>query len=142
MILKLFGNSWGNSYIPCLLLIITLPVTCGESKILPNINKFQNITAMMAGFANNTCVKEVQSFDFISVYQDDLYCLTDQKVSVKADSKLSRQNQNSKKLLTVKKSNSRNKFLNHDIFLISVELRTMYQKVTRNFFFQTTKTHG
>ena len=96
----------------------------------------------MAGFANNTCVKEVQSFDFISVYQDDLYCLTDQKVSVKADSKLSRQNENSKKLLTVKKSNSRNKFLNHDIFLISVELRTMYQKVTRNFFFQTTKTHG
>ena len=32
---------------------------------------------MIAGFANNTCVNEVQGFDFISVYQDDLYCLTD-----------------------------------------------------------------
>ena len=59
--------------------------------------------AMIAGFANITCVKDIQSFDFISVYEDDLYCLTDQKVSVKADSKLSRQNENSKKLLTVKK---------------------------------------
>ena len=31
--LKSFGNSLSNSYLPCLILIITLYVTCGESKI-------------------------------------------------------------------------------------------------------------
>ena len=31
--LKSFGNSWGNSYIPCFLLITTLRFTCGEKKI-------------------------------------------------------------------------------------------------------------
>ena len=31
--LKLFCNSWGNSYVPCLLLIITICFTCGERKI-------------------------------------------------------------------------------------------------------------
>ena len=31
--LETFGKSWGNSYIPCLLLIITLRFTCGERKI-------------------------------------------------------------------------------------------------------------
>ena len=31
--LKSFGNSWGNSYIPCLLLIIVLQFNCGERKI-------------------------------------------------------------------------------------------------------------
>ena len=31
--LRLFGNSWGNSHIPCLLLIITLRFTCDEKKI-------------------------------------------------------------------------------------------------------------
>ena len=30
--LKSFGSSWGNSYILCLLLIITLRFTCGEKK--------------------------------------------------------------------------------------------------------------
>ena len=28
-----FGNSWGNPYIPCVLLIIALRFTCGERKI-------------------------------------------------------------------------------------------------------------
>ena len=53
-------------------------------------------------------------------------------VSVKADStlsKFSKQNEPSKKLFTVKKCNSRNTFLNCNIFLISVVLRTLYQKV-------------
>ena len=31
--IKSFGNSFGNSYTPCLLLIITLCFTCGEKKI-------------------------------------------------------------------------------------------------------------
>ena len=31
--LSSFGNSSGNSYIPCLLLVITLRCTCGEKKI-------------------------------------------------------------------------------------------------------------
>ena len=32
--LKSFSNLWGNSYIPCLLLIITLLFTCGEKKMI------------------------------------------------------------------------------------------------------------
>ena len=32
--LKFFGNFWGNSYLPCLLLIITLRFTSSETKIL------------------------------------------------------------------------------------------------------------
>ena len=54
---------------------------------------------MIVGFAINTCVYEGHSFDFVSVYQDNLYCPTDQKVSAKADSRLSkfsRQNEHSK----------------------------------------------
>ena len=31
---KSFGNSFSNSYIPCLLLIITLRFTCGEKKMV------------------------------------------------------------------------------------------------------------
>ena len=31
--LKLFGNSWSNSYIPCLLVIIAHRFTCGERKV-------------------------------------------------------------------------------------------------------------
>ena len=37
--LKLIGNSWGNSYIPCLLLIITLSFICAEKKNWKNIKK-------------------------------------------------------------------------------------------------------
>ena len=40
--LKSFDNSWGNSYAPCLLLIITVCFTCGEKKIWSNIKKSQN----------------------------------------------------------------------------------------------------
>ena len=39
----LFSNSWGNSYIPGLLLIITLLFTCGEKKICFSIEVSQNI---------------------------------------------------------------------------------------------------
>ena len=45
--LKLFGNSTGYSYIPCLLLIITLRFTCGEAKIFATIKKSQNDMNMM-----------------------------------------------------------------------------------------------
>ena len=41
--LRLCGNLWGNSYIPRLLLIITIPSTCDETKILSNIKMSQNI---------------------------------------------------------------------------------------------------
>ena len=37
---KSFGNSWGNSYIPYLLLIITFRLSCGKKKIWSN---FQNL---------------------------------------------------------------------------------------------------
>ena len=40
---KSFGNLWGNSYKPCLLPIITIPFTCGDTKILSNIKMSQNI---------------------------------------------------------------------------------------------------
>ena len=43
----MFGNSWGNLYISCLLLIITLYFTCGERKNWWNIQKFQNIMSMV-----------------------------------------------------------------------------------------------
>ena len=42
--LKWFSNSWGNSYIPCFLLIIMLSFICGERKIWSNIKKSQSIT--------------------------------------------------------------------------------------------------
>ena len=44
-----FGNSWGNSYIPCLLLIITLRSTCGEKKVWQSIKKSQNIMSIIVG---------------------------------------------------------------------------------------------
>ena len=37
--LKLLGNLRGNSCMPCLLVIITLPFTCGERKTCSNIKK-------------------------------------------------------------------------------------------------------
>ena len=40
---KLFGDSWGTLYIPYLLLVIALRLTCGEKKIWSNIKKCQNI---------------------------------------------------------------------------------------------------
>ena len=43
LILRSHGNSWGNSYISCLLLIIMLCFTCGEQKNWQNIKKSQNI---------------------------------------------------------------------------------------------------
>ena len=42
-----FGNSWGNSYISYLLLIITLYFTCGERKNYSTIRKSQNIMNMV-----------------------------------------------------------------------------------------------
>ena len=46
---KSFGNSWGNSYIPCLQVIITYRFTCGERKICQNIKKSQNIMKVVVG---------------------------------------------------------------------------------------------
>ena len=36
-------KSFGNSYILCLLLIIMIRFTCGDTKVLPNIKMSQNI---------------------------------------------------------------------------------------------------
>ena len=47
--LKSSVNSTGNSYIPCLLLIIKLRLTCGETKIWSDIKKSQNIMNMIVG---------------------------------------------------------------------------------------------
>ena len=46
--LKLFSNSWGNSYIPCLLLTIKLRFNCGESIIWSNIKKSSNIWLILS----------------------------------------------------------------------------------------------
>ena len=40
---KSFGNSWGNLYIPCLSLIITIRFAFRDKKISANIKKSQNI---------------------------------------------------------------------------------------------------
>ena len=48
-----FCNSFGSSYIPCLLLIITFRFTCGERKIWPNMKKSQNIMIATAGDLKN-----------------------------------------------------------------------------------------
>ena len=47
LILKSFCNSWGNLYILCLLLMITLLFTCGERKHWSNIKRSQNIMTMI-----------------------------------------------------------------------------------------------
>ena len=41
--LKSFGNSLGNSYIPCLQVIIAHRLTCGETTIWYNIKMSQNV---------------------------------------------------------------------------------------------------
>ena len=46
--LKSFGNFWGSLYIPCLVLIITIRFTCGDTKILSNIKMSQNIMTRIA----------------------------------------------------------------------------------------------
>ena len=45
--LKLFGDSWGNSCIPCLYVIIVYRFTCGERRIWWNIEKSQNIMKLI-----------------------------------------------------------------------------------------------
>ena len=45
--LQSFGSSWCNSYMSCLLLIITLCFTCGERKIWSNIKWSRNIMIMI-----------------------------------------------------------------------------------------------
>ena len=47
--LQSFGNSWDNSYIPCLLLIITTRFICGDQNILSNIKMSQSILTRIAG---------------------------------------------------------------------------------------------
>ena len=43
LILKSFFKSWGNMYIPCLLLIIMLRFICGERKVCSTVKKSQII---------------------------------------------------------------------------------------------------
>ena len=45
--LKLFGNSWGNSYIPGLKVKIPHRFTYGERRILENIEKSRNIIKLI-----------------------------------------------------------------------------------------------
>ena len=47
-------KSFGNLYIPCLLLKISLCFTCGERKIWPSIRKSQNIMTMIVGLVEKT----------------------------------------------------------------------------------------
>ena len=44
---------WGNSDIPCLLVIITLRFTCGEKKNWQSIKKSQNVMSMIVPTQNN-----------------------------------------------------------------------------------------
>ena len=76
--LKSFGNSWGNSYTSCLLLIIALRFTCGERKIwwyLPNSRSTISmiVAAIIHGiFATNSSfrVKAHCGKSLISVFQE------------------------------------------------------------------------
>ena len=78
---------FGNSYIPCLLLIITILFTCGDTKILSNIKMSQNIMTRIVVLCGElsqdfSCVlcwiKEKD--DFISEkYTGNDFVLTDQK---------------------------------------------------------------
>ena len=45
--LKLFGNSLGNSYIPCLKVKIADLFTYGERRVLENIEKSRNIIKLI-----------------------------------------------------------------------------------------------
>ena len=47
--LKLFGNSWGNSYRKIIILRINFRFTCGKSKFRGNIINSQNISSMIVG---------------------------------------------------------------------------------------------
>ena len=45
--MQYYAETWGNSYITSLLLIITLRFTCGGRKIYSTIKKSQNIMNMI-----------------------------------------------------------------------------------------------
>ena len=45
--LKSFGNSWGNSYIPCLWILIAHRFICTERRIWQNIERSQNIVKLI-----------------------------------------------------------------------------------------------
>ena len=45
--MQYYAETWGNSYITSLLLIITLRFTCGGRKIYSTIKKSQNILNMI-----------------------------------------------------------------------------------------------
>ena len=61
----MFGNLWGNLYIPCLLLIITIRFTCGDTKILSNIKMSQII---MTRIVANNCWKIKNCFFPVVLY--------------------------------------------------------------------------
>ena len=61
----MFSNLWSNSYISCLLLIITLCFTCGERKIWLNIKKFQNIMSMIE---DNECTPSAILVIFLAFF--------------------------------------------------------------------------
>ena len=61
----MFSNLWSNSYISCLLLIITLCFTCGERNIWLNIKKFQNIMSMIE---DNECAPSAILVIFLAFF--------------------------------------------------------------------------
>ena len=56
---------WGNSYIQCLLLIITLFFTCGEKNIWLNMGKSQNIMSMIE---DSECVSSASLAIFLALF--------------------------------------------------------------------------
>ena len=61
-----FGNSWGNSYIAYLLLIITLRFTSGERKVWSNIKTSQNIMAMIMEI-NPKWIERIRWYDITAL---------------------------------------------------------------------------
>ena len=79
---KAFGYSWGNLYIPCLILIITLLFTCVEKKICSSIKIYQNIMDIVGAKQYGRCwifiAKQPEILIYISLTvhaSKDLICL-------------------------------------------------------------------
>ena len=83
MSLKLLSNSWGNSYISCLLLIITLPFTCVEK----NLVKYQKVLKYYFDDWNSNMKNSIAVFIFclfvcFVFFQAELYSFWNQKTNI------------------------------------------------------------
>ena len=75
---KSFGNSWSNSYIPCLLLINMHRFTCGERKIWSNIKSVKyynnvNLSLLRAPIVKNSHILARISFVFLKSILDKIW---------------------------------------------------------------------